>query len=317
MPVSAQLLAFESTARHLSVSRAAQELHLTQSAVSRQLQQLEEHLGVALFHRQRQRMSLTDAGRSYASEVRAGLSALTDATQKVMSYGGSRDVLNLAVLPTFGTRWLIPRMPRFEASRPDIIVHFAARTEPFDFQHEPFDAAIHFGDPVWPATRCDHLLDEHVVAVCSPGYRRKHGISHPRDLAGKCLLQQVTRPTLWLEWLEHAGLNTANGLQGPHYEQFSMMAAAAAAGTGIALVPRFLIEDELATGRLTVLFDDMAVQTQAYYLVVPETRAAEPLIEAFRQWLLGEARQTCATTPRDTHRSSEPLQKNAQPDLTS
>ncbi|MBU4611060.1 transcriptional regulator GcvA [Achromobacter sp. GG226] len=298
LPPTAQLMAFESAARHASVSRAAEELHLTQSAVSRQIQQLEASLGVALFQRHRQRLVLTDAGRLYAAEVRPGLQTLAEASQKVMRHGGSRGLLNLAVLPTFGTRWLIPRMPRFAARHPDVLVHFATRLEPFDFEREPFDAAVHFGDPVWPGTQCDLLLPESVVPVCSPAFLARHPVRERADLTGLPLLQQTTRPALWLEWFEQSGLGAAWAMQGAHFEQFAMMAAAAAAGMGVGLMPHCLVEEELGNGRLVALFRPMRLQTQAYYLAVPEARAAEPLVSAFRTWLREEA-QAAVTAAQD------------------
>ena len=160
LPPMADLLAFEATARHTSISRAADELHLTQSAVSRQIRQLEAQLGMALFHRVRQRVVLTDAGRVYAVDVRTLLQQLSDATQKTMAASGGGGLLNMAVLPTFGTRWLIPRLGDFVQRYPDVTVNIAARTEPFDFAKEPFDAAIHFGAPHWAEAVCEYLMHE-------------------------------------------------------------------------------------------------------------------------------------------------------------
>lgn len=289
LPPIALLLAFEAAARHGSVSRAAAELHLTQSAVSRQIRLLEQQLGVALFHRVRQRVVLTDAGRLYAVDLRDGLESLSNATRRVSSYGGPGGVLNLAVLPTFGTRWLIPRMPRFTARQPNATVNFAARTEPFDFEREPFDAAIHYGPPVWSGASCERLLGEHVVPACSPAFRDAHRIDARTDLLAVPRLQQSTRPTLWAEWLEQAGVDATLAMHGPRFEQFAMIAQAAAAGMGVALLPRFLIEEELAHDRLVVLFDDVLADEQAYYLVIPEARAETPLVRAFREWILAEA----------------------------
>ena len=154
------------------MSRAADELNLTQSAVSRQIRQLEAQLGLAMFHRVRQRVVLSDAGRVYAADVRALLQQLTGATQKMMAFSGG-DLLNLAVLPPLGTRWLIPRLGDFASRYPKVTVNFVARNEPFDFAHEPFDVAIHFGAPHWAGAICDYLMHEQVVAVCSPNYQRQ------------------------------------------------------------------------------------------------------------------------------------------------
>ncbi|RIX69927.1 LysR family transcriptional regulator, partial [Acidovorax cavernicola] len=286
LPPIAQLMAFESAARHASVSRAAQELHLTQSAISRQIRQLEDQVGTALFQRVRQRMVLTDAGRVYAADLRQSFEGLSTATQRIMTLGGAGDVLNLAVLPTFGTQWLIPRMPRFAALHPQVTVNFSTRTAAFDFEREPFDAAIHFGDSFWPGASCDYLLRESVVPVCSPDFAARQGLRTVQDLGRVCLLQQSTRPLQWSEWLAQAGAPTAHAMRGPRYEQFSMLAQAAANGLGVALVPEFLVSDLLASQRIQVLFEQPLMTDNAYYFVMPESRAGNPLALAFRSWIL-------------------------------
>jgi LysR family glycine cleavage system transcriptional activator len=288
LPPVADLLAFEAAARHTNISRAAQELHLTQSAVSRQIRQLEAHLGTALFHRVRQRVVLTDAGRVYAADVQAVLQQLSACTQKAMAFSGTDGLLNLAVLPTLGTRWLIPRLERFMALHPDAMVNFSARTEPFDFAGTTFDAAIHFGAPHWAGAVCEYLMHEQTVPVCSPLYRQRHPLRTPEDLGRVVLLQQSTRPTQWAEWFEQVGVPTAAALRGPRLEHFAMLAQAAASHLGVALLPRFLIEQELAQGSLVTLSDTALQSADAYYLVYPEARAQTPLVKAFRDWLLGE-----------------------------
>ena len=287
LPPVANLLAFEAVARHTSMSRAADELNLTQSAVSRQIRQLEAQIGMAMFHRVRQCVVLSDAGRVYAADVRALLQQLTGATQKMMAFSGG-DLLNLAVLPTLGTRWLIPRLGDFAARYPKVTVNFAARNEPFDLAHEPFDAAIHFGAPHWAGAICDYLMHEQVVAVCSPNYQRQHGIRQISDLSVVVLLQQTTRPTQWTEWFEHVGASSTHAMRGPHFEQFAMIAQAAVSGLGAALLPRFLVDKEIASGDLLQLFPQALTSTDAYYLVYPESRAEAPLVRAFRDWILGQ-----------------------------
>ncbi|GKS97776.1 LysR family transcriptional regulator [Acidovorax sp. SUPP3434] len=289
LPSMADLLAFEAAARHHSVSRAAEELHLTQSAVSRQIRQLEAQLGTALFHRVRQRVVLTDAGRVYAADLQGVLQQLSAITQKAMAFSSTDGLLNLAVLPTLGTRWLIPRLGGFMALHPEVTVNFAARSEPFDFAGTPFDAAIHFGTPHWAGAVCEYLMHEEVVPVCSPGYQSQHGIHTPQDLARVVLLQQSTRPTQWSEWFELVGAPTSLALRGPRHEQFAMIAQAAVSGLGAALLPRFLIEPELATGSLVELSDTVLTSGDAYYLVYPEARAEAPLVKAFRDWVVGES----------------------------
>lgn len=288
LPPVSDLLAFEAAARHTSMSRAAEELHLTQSAVSRQIRQLEAQLGMALFHRVRQRVVLTDAGRVYAADVRAVLQELSAATQKTMAWSDGAGLLNLAVLPTLGTRWLIPRLGDFAARYPDVTVNMAARSEPFDFSLVPLDAAIHFGAPHWAGAVCEYLMHEQVVPLCSPGYQAQLGINQLQDLAHAVLLQQTTRPTQWADWLEQVGADGVPALRGPRFEQFAMIAQAAVSGLGAALLPRFLVETEIASGALVELFPQALTSTDAYYLVYPESRAQAPLVRAFRDWILGQ-----------------------------
>ena len=295
LPPIADLLAFEAAARHASISRAAEELHLTQSAVSRQIRQLEAQLGMAVFHRVRQRVVLTDAGRVYAADVRAVLQQLAAATQKTMAWSDGGGLLNLAVLPTFGTRWLIPRLPEFVALHPEVTVNIAARSEPFDFAQEPLDAAIHFGAPLWAGAVCEYLVHEQVVPVCSPAYRQRLGIAQVPDLSRAVLLQQTTRPTQWADWFEQVGADSQQALRGPRYEQFAMIAQAAVSGLGAALLPRFLVEAEIASGALVQLFAQALESSDAYYLVYPESRAQAPLVMAFRDWIRAAAQPVQAS----------------------
>ncbi|QCI66331.1 transcriptional regulator GcvA [Phreatobacter stygius] len=297
LPGVGNLLAFEAAARHGSISRAAEELHLTQSAVSRQILHLEATLGVALFHRVRRRIVLTDAGRIYASDLRQALTGVSDATHKMMAYAGAGGVLDLAVLPTFAARWLIPRLSGFLSDNPDVIVNCTARVAPFDFGQEPFDAAIHVGRPDWAGAVCEHLMIEESVPVCSPGYRAAHTIEAPGDLTRTSLLQQMTRPTAWAEWFEQAGVEAPQALRGHRFEQFSMVAEAAVAGLGVALVPHILVEADLASGRLDVLFPQTLISTKAYYFVCPEHKAEAPLVRAFRDWIVGQAKEAGTSEP--------------------
>lgn len=290
LPPMNHLLAFEAAARHASISRAAEERHLTQSALSRQIASLEASLGITLFHRVRQRIVLTDAGRLYAAELRQALEAMSAATHKIMSLSGAQAVLNIAVLPTFGTRWLIPRLPGFAEAHPEVTINFAARSQPFDFAQEPFDLAIHFGPPVWPQASCLELMSEALIPVCSPAFKQRHTLKERADLAHCRLLQQVTRPTQWADWFEQAGIEAPRAHQGPHFEQFAMVVEAAVAGLGVALVPQVLVEAELADGRLLALDEHHGPAGQAYHLVVPHSRAGTALVEAFSAWLVAEAR---------------------------
>ena len=289
LPPIGALVAFECAARHESFSRAAEELHLTQGAISRQIRALEDIVGVALFERVRQRVVLSDAGRAYLGDVRRSLGELGDATHRVMGFTGTRGVLDLAVLPTFGARWLVPRLSRFLAQHPDVTINLAARIAPFDFAADPFDAAIHVGQPVWAGGVIEHLMDEEVVPVAPPRWLEGMEAS-PTALAGRPLLHQSTRPTAWADWFAAQGVTTEAAWRGPRFDQFSMVSEAAASGLGAALVPKFLVEEELASGRLAVLFPEPLRTRSAYYLVHPASKGRSALLRAFGTWLAEEAR---------------------------
>ena len=289
LPSVGALTAFEAAARHGSFSRAATELNLTQGAISRQIRQIEDMTGVTLFERVRQRVVLTDAGRLYFNDVSRLLHELSEATHRVTAFAGGDGTLNLAVLPTFATRWLMPRMPDFLERHPGATINFTVRIAPFDLVAEPFDAVIHYGEPEWPGAICEPLMREEMVPVAGAGFRARHGIAAPSDLAGLTLLHQSTRPTAWSDWFEAAGLPTANAWRGPRFEQFSMIAQAAAAGLGVALVPRFLVEEELESRRLEILFDRPLFTDKAYFVVYLEQKAGSSLVRAFTRWIRAKA----------------------------
>lgn len=285
-PSLAALQAFEAAARLESFTRAAEELHLTQGAVSRQVATLEASLGLKLFERIRQRIVPTEAGRAYAAEIRDILSRLQTATLSTMAMKNVGGTLSLALLPTFGTRWLIPRLPDFFARHPEIAIDFSTRIVPFDFAREPFDAAIHFGDPTWPGTSAHRLMGEMIVPVASPAFLEREAIKRPEDLVRVPLLRQATRPQGWAEWFEAQGLDPETARPGPRFEQFAMVAQAAVAGLGVAVVPRFLIEDELKSGQLVIPFDRPVESRQSYWLVYPTAQGERPALRIFRDWLL-------------------------------
>ena len=290
LPSMASLLAFDSAARHGSFTRSASELNVTQSAISRQIRQLEDLLGVRLFERVRQHVVLTDAGKVYLESVGQILESLSIATTELMSSGNGQEVFNLAVLPTFATRWLLPRLPEFIQAHPSVVFHFSNRLEPFDLNKEPFDAALHYGSNFWDGAVTHHLLDEEMVPVSSPQFRQENRLTHPEQLLGAILLHQSTRPNAWSEWFRTMGIESRTTFRGPRFEQFGMIAQAAISGLGVALVPEFFVEKELASGELVRLFDQLLHSKDAYYLAVPETKAALPLIQAFTTWIVERAR---------------------------
>jgi LysR family glycine cleavage system transcriptional activator len=290
IPSLQALACFEAAARHESYTRAAQELALTQGAVSRQISALEEFLGVALFRRTRHGVALTERGAEYALQVAPRLQALEQDTLDVMSSQGRSHTVQLAAVPTFATRWLIPRLPELKALHPEITVHIETRTRPFMFADTVFDAALYAGTPEqvnnWAGTRFVRLLAEEVVPVCSPTMMGTQTTLTAQDIAQLPLLQQSTRPGAWRQWFAAAGVSAPLAMTGPRYELFSMTAAAAAQGLGLALVPRLLIEAELRRGEL-VMACALPLQGElAYYIITPERADVRPALQSFMAWLL-------------------------------
>jgi len=290
IPSLQALACFDAAARHESYTRAAQELALTQGAVSRQITALEEFVGVALFRRTRHGVLLTASGRDYATQVASRLAALEQDTLDVMSHQGLGQVLQLAAVPTFATRWLIPRLPEFKAQHSDITVHIETRTRPFMFADTPFDAALFAGTPEqvtnWAGTRAIKLLDEVVLPVCAPGLLQGAPSLSPEAMTDLPLLQQSTRPLAWRQWFEAQGVAAPQALSGARFELFSMTAAAAVHGLGVALVPKLLVDAELARGDLVVACDQPLPSNRAYYLVRPERDDNAPATQIFLDWLM-------------------------------
>ncbi|WP_180126362.1 LysR family transcriptional regulator [Rhodoferax sp. BLA1] len=294
IPSLQALACFEAAARHQSYTRAAQELALTQGAVSRQLTALEAFVGVALFKRTRHGVSLTERGRDYAAQVAVRLQALEQDTLDVMNHQSGALNLHLAAVPTFATRWLIPRLPELKRYQPELTVHIETRTRPFMFADTPFDAALYAGTPEqidqWAGTRAIQLLDEVVLPVCAPSLLQGAASLSPEAIAGLPLLQQSTRPDAWRQWFEAQGVAAPQALSGARFELFSMTAAAAVHGMGLALVPQLLIQDELARGDLVVACQQPLASGRAYVLVCPERDDKAPALQLFVDWLLQAVR---------------------------
>ena len=283
LPSMSSLCAFEAAARHESFSTAAAELSLTQSAVSRQVRVLEESLGSALFLRERQTVRLTAAGEVYAREIRDALTHISTATLgfRVNPKGGT---LNLAILPTFGTRWLAPRLPAFLAAHPGITVNLTTRLAPFDFETDPLDAAVHFGAPEWRGAELQPLMSETVVPAFGAGLPDAGRCREPADLRALPLLHLASRPDAWERWFCAKGVAVDRG-HGMLVDHFATAAQAAASGLGVALLPKFLIAGELAGGDLLTIDGGELESTERYYLAWPARRAKHPPLQAFRSWL--------------------------------
>lgn len=287
LPSISLLSAFEAVVRTGSTLAAARDLDLTQGAVSRLIQTLEARLGITLFLRQGRRLVPTDPALAYAREVGRALDLISRGAMRVRSNAGG-GTLALAILPTFGTRWLAPRLPRFLAAHPGVTINLGTRLRPFDFAEEGFDAAIHFGRDDWSGAGAARLFDERLVACAAPAFLAAHPLAAAGDLVGLPLLQLETRPDAWARWFAHHGV-TGPVPQGMVFDQFAPMIQAVIHGIGVALLPEVLVRAELADGRLTRAFGEPVGGPEGYYLVWPATGAAYPPLLAFRDWLLAEA----------------------------
>ncbi len=289
IPSRSALIAFEAASRHQSFTSAAAELSLTESAISRQISTLEDQLGLKLFNRIKKRVVLTKAGQRYSNQVRAVLDQLEHDMFNIMAHGGIKEILELAVLPTFCSQWLIPRIGSFYKQNPDMRINISARSEMFLFKDTNFDAAIHYGQSTWPGTVSDFLFKEQIIAVCNPELLKNGKLDHAEEILNLPLLHLTSRPNAWRNWFEKLNMSGVKVVQGSRYEHFSILISAACAGLGIALIPQFLIMNELSRGELVIAIDRPLKSQGAYYLVIPEENISNLALQYFKEWILGEA----------------------------
>lgn len=285
-PSIPEIEAFCACASAGTTTGAADQLGRTQSAISRSIAGLEAKLGVALFVRARQRLMLSDAGRAFQREVQPVLGQLNEAAMTVMAFGGQARVLRIAVLPTFGRLWLIPRLRAFQAVMPDLSIDMAARLSPVDFASDPFDLAIQRTTHRSSGAAHDHLLDEELAVVAAPTLVR--GPMQTADILRLPLLQQSTRPTLWPDWCRAQGLDPRLALRGARFDHFDMVLDAAQAGLGVALVPEILARPALDRGDLIRALPGDFATGQAYTLIYPDQSRTLPHFARFRDWLRAE-----------------------------
>lgn len=299
IPSIQSLICFESAAKHSSYTHAAQELFMTQGAVSRQVQQLEYLLGVDLFIRTRYGVELTEAGKNYLTAIKPHLLGLEKSTSEMIVHKGAGGTLKLGVVPTFATRWLLPKLFDFNLLYPEIMVKLETSTKPFLFSNHVFDAAIFAGTQEqvehWPDTTAHCLMKEDMVAVCSPrliarlfpkALPNAHGQYEltPQQLLSLPLIQQTTRPTIWQEWFEAHNIYHPNPFIGQCYELFSMIAVATSRETGIALIPQMLIEAELTKKTLVTISSQKFNSNRSYY-IVHSGREQSLIVNKFIDWL--------------------------------
>lgn len=286
LPPLAALRAFETAARQLNFSRAAEELYITHSAVSHQIKALEMHLGVKLFRRSGRAMLLTAEGQRLYGHVREAFTRLQKGVAELKPEA-RRGTLTVSVLPGFAARWLVPRLPGFYRRHPELDVNLRATTGLTDFRREDVDLAVRFGPGSWPGLTAEKLLDEEIFPVCSPQYRGGKLPRTPEELLGCTLLHHVYEP--WEEWFRAVGLKTAAIPPGPGFSESNLLLKAAVEGQGVALALGVLVQSELKSGELKQCHPSLKAR-YAYYLVHPQQEPLPPKVKAFKSWLKEEAR---------------------------
>ncbi len=296
LPPLNALRAFEAAARHLSMSRAADELHVTPAAVSHQVKGLEEYLGVQLFHRLQRGLALTKAGKTYLPGLRDGFEKLQQATEALFQSetGGP---LTVSVTPTFAAKWLVHRLENFTQLHPEIQVMLVATSLKVRFEEGEADIAVRYGPGVYPGCRVDKMFEEEAYLVCAPSLADgEHPIREPRDLLDHTLLSPVQHeidesfPT-WEIWLRGHGVHCQQPITGPTISPHWMLVEAAVQGQGVALVKASVAERDLESGRLVRPFAETLPVAHAYWLISPEETADKPKVRAFRDWIMAEARE--------------------------
>ena len=303
LPPLNSLRAFEAAARHLSLTRAAEELHVTPAAISHQVKGLESHLGVKLFRRANRSLLLTDAGQACLPGLRAGFDRLAEAMEAVRARDESGH-FTVSVPPSFGAKWLVTRLDRFAQKHPGYDVRLDASMRLVDLMREGVDIAVRYGAGHYEGMRVDCLLNEVAIPVCSP--RLLEGdppLRTPKDLCHHTLLhhtasyQDDSYPD-WRMWLQAAGVPSCDLSRGPTFSMASMAVEAAIDGQGVALVGHVLVADDIAAGRLVRPFELSFPVQFAYYIVSPLITAERHRVVAFREWLLEEARMSREQHPK-------------------
>ena len=289
IPPLTALRAFEAAGRHLSFTKAADELHVTQAAISHQVKSLEKYLGLKLFRRLNRTLLLTDAGQLYLPPLTDAFEGITRATHRLRQHLG-RARLTVSVLPSFAAGWLVPRLGRFRQRCPDVDLRIDPTNSLTDFRRDDVELGILYGRGNYPGLRTDRLMREEFFPVCSP--RLLEGpapLRDPADLTHHTLLHDDMTVD-WRTWLLAAGVEGVDAERGITVTDSSMLLRAAIAGQGVALARSVLAADEIASGRLVRPFDVEVPTEYAYYLAYPEKSADQSNVAAFREWILEEAR---------------------------
>lgn len=293
LPPLNALRAFETAARHMNFSRAADELSVTPGAVSQQIQNLEDYVGAALFKRTPKGLLLTDAAQTALPALREAFDRLGEAASMLTAAVDGRRV-TVSAAPSFTAKWLMPRLGKFEAAHPEVDVWLSAGMELVDFANGEVDIAIRYGAGRYPGLEVVRLMSETVVPVASPALLADKPLKTPEDLAQHVLLHDGSPDADdscpdWSMWLAARGIKGVDGTRGPRFNQSSLVIEAAMNGRGVALAKRALAQADIDAGRLV---DPLQISTAvdfAYYVVHPKAKGRLPQVKAFVRWIEAEA----------------------------
>ena len=291
LPSLNALRAFEAAARHLSFTKAAEELNVTQAAISHQVKVLEEQLGLRLFRRLNRRLLLTDAGQTYVSSLTEAFDGIAEATERTTAErsGGS---LRISTLPSMAAKWLLPRLSRFRARHPEIDVLVSASHGLADFRRDDLHLAIRYGGGKYPGLEVVPMMDDEIFVVCSPKLLQDGPpLRTPADLRHHTLLHDTSAEAGrrdWRVWLERVGETGVDPDRGPGFSDSNLIIEAVMAGEGVALTRRSLAADDLAAGRLMIPFGPIRPAANRYYIAYPKANAELSKVRKFIQWLLDE-----------------------------
>ncbi len=285
LPPLNALRAFEASARQLSFTRAAEELFVTQAAISHQIKALEDNLGIKLFMRKNRALLLTEEGQSYYLDIKDIFNALYDATERLLARG-EKGAITVSMQPSFAIQWLVPRLNTFNLLHPDIDVRIKAVDQPENSLTEDVDLAIYYGRGRWRGIHAEQLHTEYLIPVCSPLLLSgKKPLNEIADLAQHTLLHDTSRRD-WKRWFKHVDVRGGNVNHGPIFSHSAMVLQAAIHGQGVALAHSVLAKPDIDSGRLVCPFKEVLVSKNSYYIVCREQQLEIGKITAFREWVL-------------------------------
>lgn len=277
------LKTFEAAARLSNLTLAAEELGVSQVAVSRQVRVLEDFLGVTLFKRLHRGLELTDEGKLLADGISRAFQDINNAT-RLVSRRGRRDILAIQSYTTFSQRWLIPRLTHFHDTFPRIEIRLSSSIAPVDFETQNLDAAIRAGKGDWPGLHSEKLVDIELIPICSPAFQKTHKLRHPNDLRRVRLLHSMARPTDWAAWVKRVGADVDPD-PGIRFESSALAYEAASMGSGVALAVKVFVKRNLQNGTLVAPFEATCYSGEGYYLTWPTTIPPSPPLMKFLDWM--------------------------------